>query len=123
MVAREVQLVLAESWGDPSSLGLTGVQLQPPHTQLVGAVSSEEGGDNVQTLFDGENLTTDPAHMWRTLSPHPHTLTLSLATPSLVDGVKVWNYNSSPEDSYSGVSLKLRACVHEYYSDRHRVPR
>ena len=64
-----------------------------------------EGGEGVGRLVDGVNLTTEDGHMW--LAPftpgNPHTLTITLGTPSLLTAVRVWNYNRSLEDSYHGV--------------------
>ena len=38
-------------------------------------------------------------------SSSPPTLTLTLGTPTPLLGLRVWNYNRSLEDSYSGVRL------------------
>lgn len=40
-------------------------------------------------------------------SSHPPTLTITLSTPTPLQGLKVWNYNKSLEDSYCGVSSIL----------------
>ena len=65
------------------------------------------GGEGVGRLVDGVNLTTEDAHMWLAPLPPgtPHTLTLTLGTPSHVTAVRVWNYNKSLEDSYRGVRV------------------
>lgn len=57
-------------------------------------------------LIDGDNITTDDQHMW--LIPfsygEPHTLNIAFSKAQTVAGLRVWNYNKSPEDSYRGVS-------------------
>ena len=59
-------------------------------------------------LIDGINVTTDEDHMWFVPLPSsssPPILTLTLGTPTPLLGLRVWNYNGSLEDSYSGVRL------------------
>lgn len=47
-------------------------------------------------------------HMW--LIPFTdgkkHTLTVNFKDPVLMAGLRMWNYNKSPEDTYRGVSLQ-----------------
>ena len=52
-------------------------------------------------------MTTDEDHMCLVPLPSssPPTLTLTLGTPTPLLGLRVWNYNRSLEDSYSGVRL------------------
>ena len=55
--------------------------------------------------MDGTNVTCQDAHMW--LIPFAegegHSLTLTFPSQTMVAGVRVWNYNKSPEDTYRGV--------------------
>ena len=57
-------------------------------------------------LVDGVNVTTSDEHMW--LVPFSegvdHLLTVTLDTPQQVSGIRVWNYNKTPEDTFRGVS-------------------
>ncbi len=56
-------------------------------------------------LIDGHNITTDDQHMW--LIPFsygdPHTLNMMFNKAQTIAGLRIWNYNKSPEDSYRGV--------------------
>lgn len=56
-------------------------------------------------LIDGHNITTDDQHMW--LIPfsygEPHTLNIIFNKAQTIAGLRIWNYNKSPEDSYRGV--------------------
>lgn len=56
-------------------------------------------------LIDGNNITTDDQHMW--LIPFSygelHTLNVTFNKAQTIAGLRIWNYNKSPEDSYRGV--------------------
>lgn len=60
-------------------------------------------------LIDGNNITTEDHHMW--LIPfsygEPHTLNVTFSKTQIIAGLRIWNYNKSPEDSYRGVRLLL----------------
>ena len=61
---------------------------------------------NYYRLLDGTNLTTMDEHMW--LIPftegESHWLKIDFVQPVDITGIRVWNYNKSPEDTYRGVS-------------------
>ena len=123
-VGTVVEVILGENWGDPSCMGLTGIDLlmadsRQPITlrqdQLTLSVSggSDDGFSRrtrqyleVARLVDGVNVTTDAAHMWTCPLPRPSfhlSLTFTLDTPTSLAGLRVWNYNQSMEESYNGV--------------------
>lgn len=56
-------------------------------------------------VIDGENITVSDEHMW--LIPYTegsqHILTISFNSPVEIVGLRFWNYNKSPEDTYRGV--------------------
>lgn len=56
-------------------------------------------------LVDGVNVTTSDEHMW--LVPfsegQDHLLTVTLDAPQQISGIRVWNYNKTPEDTFRGV--------------------
>ena len=123
ITGRVVELYLTESWGDPSYIGLTCVELLQADTreplclrddQLTGSI--ESGGEyNIAVLVDGVNVTTDTEHMYlcpataSTMMSSGHvTVTLTLDTPTQLYGLRIWNYNASLEDTYKGVST----CTH-----------
>jgi hypothetical protein len=116
-----VEVLLASNWGDPSYVGLTGISLLSAESrqpialrpdQLTLSVPLEGGGVGeikAPELTDGVNLTIDPAHMWAWPIADPTSKTVSLTfkldAPTTIRGLRVWNYNQSLEDSYSGVRL------------------
>ena len=61
-------------------------------------------------LIDGTNVTTSDEHMW--LVPltegENHWLTVTFAEATEMTGLRLWNYNKSPEDTYRGVSIRQR---------------
>ena len=60
-------------------------------------------------LIDGENVTMSDEHMW--LIPFTpggsHLLTITLKEPMEITGLRLWNYNKSPEGTYRGVRREL----------------
>ncbi len=66
-------------------------------------------------LLDGTNLTTSDEHMW--LIPftegESHVVRVDFSQPARLSGIRVWNYNKSPEDTFRGVSAQrvLRSAV------------
>ena len=57
-------------------------------------------------LIDGTAITTSDEHMWLVpFTPgRPHILTITFPDTVLISGLRIWNYNKSPEDTYRGVS-------------------
>ena len=111
-----VELCLAESWGDPGFIGLTGLELLQADTMKPIRLRSDqlsenppEDGRGIEVLVDGVNLTTDVKNMYlcpctKMTSPGHVTIMLILDTPTRLYGMRLWNYNASMEDSYKGVS-------------------
>uniref|UniRef100_A0A8D3AJJ6 KATNIP domain-containing protein n=1 Tax=Scophthalmus maximus TaxID=52904 RepID=A0A8D3AJJ6_SCOMX len=108
------------TWGDSHYMGLTGLEvvekngeILPLDLSMVAASPSDlnglpEYGHDLRTLdklVDGNNITTDDEHMW--LIPfsygEPHTLNITFNKAQTIAGLRVWNYNKTPEDSYRGV--------------------
>ena len=119
-----LQIVLTENWGDPSSIGLTGLAmltssgeaLQLRGEQISSEIEGQRSDSEMERLLDGVNVTCDSEHMWVVPfdSSQPPSLTLSLGTPTHITGIVVWNYNASVEDSYRGVSQ--HCAVHINYT-------
>ena len=57
------------------------------------------------SLIDGVNVTMSDEHMW--LAPFTdggdHLVTVDLGRASSISGLRVWNYNKSPDDTHRGV--------------------
>ncbi|XP_056152996.1 katanin-interacting protein [Lampris incognitus] len=124
-----LRLELVMTWGDSHYMGLTGLEVVgkegeslPLDLSMMAALPRDlndlsEYGQDLRTLdklIDGHNITTEDQHMW--LIPfsygEPHTLTFTFEKPQTIAGLRVWNYNKSPEDSYRGVKL-----VHVFMDD------
>lgn len=122
-----VQLVM--TWGDPHYAGLTGLEIVgkdgdslPLDLSMMDASPRDindlpENGRDLRTLdklIDGINITTSDEHMW--LIPfsygESHTLSVTFSEVQCIAGLRIWNYNKSPEDSYRGVKL-----IHVFLDD------
>ncbi|KAK7919767.1 hypothetical protein WMY93_011051 [Mugilogobius chulae] len=117
------------TWGDSHYMGLTGLEVVgkegeslPLDISIMAASPRDvndlpEYGHDLRTLdklIDGHNITTDDQHMW--LIPfsygEPHTLNIHFNKVQTIAGLRIWNYNKSPEDSYRGVKL-----IHVFMDD------
>uniref|UniRef100_A0A4W5QVK8 Katanin interacting protein n=1 Tax=Hucho hucho TaxID=62062 RepID=A0A4W5QVK8_9TELE len=117
-----LRIELSMTWGDSHYLGLTGLEVVgkegdslPLDLTMVDASPRDlndlpEYGQDARTLdklIDGHNITTEDQHMW--LIPFScgqhHTLTVNFAMAQTVAGLRIWNYNKTPEDSYRGVKV------------------
>ncbi|XP_072535348.1 katanin-interacting protein isoform X2 [Salminus brasiliensis] len=124
---KTLRLSLLMTWGDSHYLGLTGLEVVgkegesiPVDVSMVTAsprdlnILPEYSGDlrTLDKLFDGQNVTTDDEHMWLIPFSHgsDHTLTIDFSQSQTIAGLRIWNYNKSPEDSYRGLQT-LRVCV------------
>lgn len=60
-------------------------------------------------LIDGTNITMEDEHMWLIpFSPgEDHIVTIHFTKVESLAGLRIWNYNKSPEDTYRGVSWQL----------------
>ncbi|XP_038585886.1 katanin-interacting protein isoform X1 [Micropterus salmoides] len=122
-----LQLVL--TWGDSHYMGLTGLEVVgkdgeslPLDLSMMAASPRDlndlpDYGRDLRTLdklIDGNNITTDDQHMW--LIPfsygEPHTLNITFSKVQTIAGLRIWNYNKSPEDSYRGVKV-----IHVFLDD------
>nr|XP_019610228.1 PREDICTED: protein KIAA0556 homolog isoform X1 [Rhinolophus sinicus] len=117
-----LQLNFTASWGDLHYLGLTGLevvsrdgQALPIHPHQISACPRDlndlpEYTDDSRTLdklIDGANLTMEDEHMWLVpFSPGlDHTVTICFDRAESIAGLRFWNYNKSPEDTYRGAKI------------------
>ncbi|XP_074475318.1 katanin-interacting protein isoform X1 [Sebastes fasciatus] len=124
-----LRLELVLTWGDSHYMGLTGLEVVgkdgeslPLDLSMMAASPRDlndlpDYEDDFRTpdkLIDGHNITTDDQHMW--LIPfsygEPHTLNMTFNKTQTVAGLRIWNYNKSPEDSYRGVKV-----IHVFMDD------
>ncbi|XP_042364417.1 katanin-interacting protein isoform X2 [Plectropomus leopardus] len=124
-----LRLELVLTWGDPHYLGMTGLEVVGKDGESIPldlnmmAASPADLNDlpehefdkrTLDKLTDGHNITTDDQHMW--LIPfsygEPHTLNVTFNKAQTIAGLRIWNYNKSPEDSYRGVKV-----IHVFMDD------
>ncbi|KAB0383108.1 hypothetical protein FD755_005025, partial [Muntiacus reevesi] len=117
-----LQLNFTASWGDLHYLGLTGLevvgqdgQALPINPQQISASPRDlndlpEYMDDSRTLdklIDGANITMEDEHMWLIpFSPGlDHVVTIRFDRAESIAGLRFWNYNKSPEDTYRGAKI------------------
>ncbi|KAM5131725.1 katanin-interacting protein isoform 2-T2 [Callospermophilus lateralis] len=117
-----LRLNFTASWGDPHYLGLTGLEVVGKDGQalpiLLRQVSAcprdlndlpEYTGDSrtLDKLIDGVNITMEDEHMWLVpFSPGlDHVVTIRFDRAESIAGLRFWNYNKSPEDTYRGAKI------------------
>ncbi|XP_029858365.1 katanin-interacting protein isoform X3 [Aquila chrysaetos chrysaetos] len=117
-----LQLNFTMTWGDSHYLGLTGLEVIGKNghalkisTEQISASPQdlndlpEYTGDSrtLEKLIDGTNITVEDAHMW--LIPfsfgEDHLLTIHFDKIESIAGLRFWNYNKSPEDTYRGAKV------------------
>ncbi|XP_030067660.1 katanin-interacting protein isoform X2 [Microcaecilia unicolor] len=125
-----LQLNFTLTWGDAHYLGLTGLevvgmdgQALPVSTDTISASPRDlndlpeysKDSRTLDKLIDGTNITIDDNHMW--LIPFTyggdHTVRINLDKAENIAGLRFWNYNKSPEDTYRGakvVHISLDGC-------------
>ncbi|KAH9498867.1 hypothetical protein Btru_004902, partial [Bulinus truncatus] len=127
---KKLQLQFTATWGDYHYLGLTGLELVgsdgeaiPISMDMITASpkdlrhlpGNEKDERTLDKLLDGANVTCHDSHMW--LIPFSegqnHMVTVSFSQPALLSGLRVWNYNKSPEDTYRGAKI-----MHVYINDK-----
>ncbi|XP_056358857.1 katanin-interacting protein isoform X1 [Oenanthe melanoleuca] len=117
-----LQLDFTMTWGDSHYLGLTGLEVIGKDGQAL-KINAEQisasprdlndlpeyTGDSrtLEKLIDGTNITVEDDHMW--LIPfsfgEDHLLTIHFDKTESIAGLRFWNYNKSPEDTYRGAKV------------------
>ncbi|KAM6121606.1 katanin-interacting protein [Phoenicopterus ruber ruber] len=117
-----LQLNFTMTWGDSHYLGLTGLEVIGKNghalkisTEQISASPQdlndlpEYTGDSrtLEKLIDGTNITVEDDHMW--LIPfsfgEDHLLTIHFDKIESIAGLRFWNYNKSPEDTFRGAKV------------------
>ncbi|NWX19956.1 K0556 protein, partial [Aegotheles bennettii] len=117
-----LQLNFTMTWGDSHYLGLTGLEVIGKNGQAL-KISTEQisaspqdlnglpeySGDykTLEKLIDGTNITVEDDHMWLIpfSSGKDHLLTIHFDKIESIAGLRFWNYNKSPEDTYRGAKV------------------
>lgn len=77
------------------------------HSYNPGLTRDISQATQVHRIIDGDNNTQDPEHMWRISyafgSQFSTCIRIDLGHKETVRGMKIWNYNGSLEDTYTGV--------------------
>ncbi|XP_002735685.1 katanin-interacting protein-like, partial [Saccoglossus kowalevskii] len=119
LIGQRLKLNFTATWGDIHYLGLTGLEILDVNGDVIDIrldqidanprdlnILPEYNNDDrtLDKLFDDNNITMVDQHMW--LIPFSdgmdHTLIINFDTPMEVSGLRIWNYNKSPEDTYRG---------------------
>ncbi|XP_012866592.1 PREDICTED: uncharacterized protein KIAA0556 homolog [Dipodomys ordii] len=117
-----LRLNFTASWGDLHYLGLTGLevvgrdgqalpirphQLSASPRDLNDLPEYTDDSRTLDKLIDGVNVTTEDEHMWLIpFSPSlDHMVTIRFDRAESIAGVRFWNYNKSPEDTYRGAKI------------------
>ncbi|NWV86797.1 K0556 protein, partial [Dasyornis broadbenti] len=117
-----LRLNFTMTWGDSHYLGLTGLEVIGKDGQAL-KINAEQisaspqdlndlpeyTGDSrtLEKLIDGTNITVEDDHMW--LIPfsfgEDHLLAIHFDKIEGIAGLRFWNYNKSPEDTYRGAKV------------------
>lgn len=119
LTGKSVRVVILETWGDSFYVGLTGIEvigaegaipLQPANLNAdprdMNVIPGYSGDyRTLDKLINGRNRTVDDHNMW--LIPfcpgQQHFLEANFSAPTMVAGVRFWNYNKSSEDTARGI--------------------
>ena len=82
-------------------------------SQLTWLPSALPAFPTERRLIDGANITMEDEHMWLIpFSPGlDHVVTIRFDRAESIAGLRFWNYNKSPEDTYRGVSRGTAAAL------------
>ncbi|GAB1610533.1 protein KIAA0556-like, partial [Argonauta hians] len=117
-----LKLNFSDTWGDLHYLGLTGLEVFgsdkepiPVNMNMISAEPSDlhalPGHENdvrtLDKLINGTNVTNSDDNMW--LIPFtpgkPHIVCFEFPQPVTIAGIRIWNYNKNPEDTYRGAKI------------------
>ncbi|XP_071797253.1 katanin-interacting protein-like isoform X3 [Asterias amurensis] len=131
---RHLKLNFTATWGDMHYLGLTGLDVLNPegdaiplNISMIDAKPRDlnhlpgYGTDDrtLDKLINGANVTTSDEHMW--LIPfaegEDHLVMIDFGREVQTSGLRIWNYNKSPEDTYRGAKI-----VHVFMDNRQISP-
>jgi hypothetical protein len=116
---QKLSIQIIANWGDKHFVGLSGIEFLDEDEnpirlteEMINArprdVKTEQGnGDKrvLENLINGTHISCEASDMWLTpFSAHGQQfLYVNFGEKKKVSGIKFWNYNASPEDSFRGV--------------------
>ncbi|RLN32117.1 hypothetical protein BBJ28_00024559, partial [Nothophytophthora sp. Chile5] len=134
---KTIELVLEANWGDPYEIGLAGLQILDgnyvPLTICLDevAVSAPIHETQLQKLVathGARHLSAQPEEMWSAplqellaLSPSRRAITLVFPGKVSIRALKVWNYNTTLEESFKGtkqMDVRIDGVHHTRFSLR-----
>ncbi|UJR31677.1 hypothetical protein I4U23_019158 [Adineta vaga] len=115
---KKLILTITDTWGDHNYCGLTGIEVVDINDadcviksydarprDITVLPSNANDVRTLDKLFDGENVTCSDRHMW--LCPFSIKervrIMITLSVSKRLHGLRIWNYNKSPDDTYRGV--------------------
>lgn len=110
---RTVALISLTSLSGPSGARLRpGPGDEPGCRPHAGPPPPHRSRPSACRLIDGATLTMEDEHMWLVpFSPGlDHIVTICFDRAESIAGLRFWNYNKSPEDTYRGVSRDGGPC-------------
>ncbi|KAG8432891.1 hypothetical protein GDO86_017231 [Hymenochirus boettgeri] len=117
-----LQLNFTLTWGDLHYLGLTGLEVVGKEGQALKISLNQitacplnlnilpdyqDDSRTLDKLLDGVNITNEDSHMWLIpfTSGEDHTISINFEKREEIAGLRLWNYNKSPEDTYRGAKM------------------
>lgn len=119
LYCQRVSIVLEANWGDPYEIGVAGIEFLDGNynpLKMDSAAISIGGANNSAGLASLEHLiktngarhvSIDPREMWcsrlQDALGASRAITIDFGAKTALRALKVWNYNTSLEDSFKGV--------------------
>lgn len=122
-------IFFSATWGDQNYLGLTGLELlgetfeniclnmdilQASPNDLNDLHEYDDDDRTLDKIINGVNVTMSDENMW--MIPFnedgTHLIKISFVEPTVITGLRVWNYNKSLEDTFRGAKV-----IHVYMDD------
>ncbi|KAF5285880.1 hypothetical protein FQA39_LY04341 [Lamprigera yunnana] len=109
--ANRLDIVLLANWGCANLIGLTGLEVVGVSDNIV-PIAKENiqcnvyvKKSNLENLTNGDNVTMEADNMWWVYHKTGQKVIITIQFNNFVymSGIRIWNYNESPETTYAGV--------------------
>ncbi|KAE9045050.1 hypothetical protein PR001_g5121 [Phytophthora rubi] len=140
LCCKTIELILEANWGDPYEIGLAGLEFLDSNyvplsicldSVIVSAPVAVDRMQKIVMTHGARHLSTDPEDMWNaplqdvlTLPPDRRAITIDFPEKVSVRALKVWNYNTTLEDSFKGtkqISVRIDG-VHHMRASLRKAP-